>query len=142
MLTKEERSKIVRRNRRRSYDSEKAAEHLFKARRVGTMGGEDAFNRTFSIETKSFQSPPKALQDWMEQAQRNCPENRMPMVYLHKMRQKRDEDWVIMKVGDFKKVFEKLLELSDPEGPVQKDKMVLGEKYKRMVREHYDALVK
>jgi len=114
MITKDERRKINKRNKGRSYSTEKAAENLFCSERVGTMGHEDNYNRIFSIETKTSQDPPKSIQSWMDQAIKNCGEGKVPLVYLHKLSQTRDKDWVVMQVGDFRRVFEKLLELSDP----------------------------
>ena len=103
-------SRVAKRNRERAYRTEKAAEVLFKSRRVGTMGREDNFNLLFSIEAKDRQNPPKTIIKWIEQAEANCPEGRIPMVYLHKTNQRRERDWVIMRVKDFKAAFDKLLE--------------------------------
>lgn len=114
MLSKEERKKINRRNRNRSYSSEKAAELLFRAKRISILGGEDLEHLLFSVEVKSRQLPPKWLEDWMTQAEDNCPENRVPLVYMHEISKRRDEDLVFMRVKDFRKVFQRLLELGDP----------------------------
>ena len=114
MLTKKQKSRIAKRNRERSYSNEKAAEQLFHGFRIGTMGKEDVMHNTFSVEAKTYQDPPKSIQSWMGQAIRNAPENRVPIVYLHKLRQRREQDWVIMRVCDFLEMFAKILEEGDP----------------------------
>lgn len=100
---------IARKNRARGKRNEKAIADLLKGRRLGTMGAVDVLTNKYAIEAKSFidKSIPKWFKHIWEQAERHAKtEKKTPLAIIHKHRQKRSKDWVILRVEDFLQLLE------------------------------------
>ena len=89
----------ARRNRDRGKDNERELARRLGGRRMGTMGAEDVSTKMFSVEAKSRVRFSGTA--FMEQAIRNCPEDRVPIVVVHIYNQRRDNDLVIIRIKDF-----------------------------------------
>ena len=85
-------------------------------RRVAQMiGGErtakhglaspDAGNEWLSVECKFRRALPKWLHQAMAQAVRNAPSGRLPIVWLHERYKKKEDDFVVIRAGDFQEWF-------------------------------------
>lgn len=93
---------IARRNRRRGKRVQKRIAKEMDARNVGIFGGEDAEHPIFSIEAKSK----KVFSGikFIEQAEKNCPEGKIPIVVLHMVGKSYDKDIVMIRINDFKRL--------------------------------------
>ena len=87
------------RNRKRGRKYEKELAERFQGLRQGLYGGEDVAAGPWSIEAKTRKK--FTGQAMMEQAIRNCPEGKCPIVVLHIIAQRHSEDIVMMRLGDF-----------------------------------------
>jgi hypothetical protein len=86
-------------NRDRGKATERATAQALNGKRVGIMGGEDVQAGLFSVECKSRAR--FVAQGWMEQAKRNCPPGRVPMVVAHIHGQRRANDLVMVRMSDW-----------------------------------------
>lgn len=70
---------------------------------VGTLGGEDGKHPIFSAELKKC----KAFRGnaFMEQAIRNCPNEKVPMVVVHTTGRNHNDDLVIIRLRDFEDLY-------------------------------------
>jgi len=78
----------------------------YKADRKGIFGGEDVSMGLFSIEAKSRKKC--VVTGWFEQAERNCPDDKTPLVDLHIHGQRRGNDIVMLRLRDFEDLFGRL----------------------------------
>jgi len=94
---------MSKKNRDRGKRHERAIAKLIGGRRVGILGKHDVEDHKgkFSVECKSREVLPKWFQKMWEQAERNCPEMLVPLLVIHKLNQRYEDDWVIMKMKDF-----------------------------------------
>lgn len=86
-------------NRQRGKNTERAIAKRVKGKRIGILGQEDVQHPLFSIEVKSrvrFAGEP-----FMQQAARNCPEGKTPLVIVHINGRHHDNDLVTMRLKDF-----------------------------------------
>lgn len=90
---------IARRNRGRGKRNEKALADRLGGKREGIFGGEDISMGLFSVEAKSRKQ--FVGQGFMEQAERNCPKGKVPLVIVHILNQRRSNDLVMMRLSDF-----------------------------------------
>lgn len=88
-------------NRRRGKDTERALAQRLGGKRVGILQGEDIEHPTFSIECKEREKLPVFLTKAYQQAVNNCPEWKIPIVVLHQLSNKHDDDLVIIKLREF-----------------------------------------
>lgn len=90
-------------NRNRGKAAERAVAAALGGKRVGTMGGEDVhLDGPYSCEVKSRQA--FVASSWMDQATRNAPEGKTPLVVVHVHGKRHAEDLVILRLEDWKKV--------------------------------------
>ncbi len=90
---------IAKKNRQRGKRNEKVLSKLLGMDRVGIFGGEDAKDERFSAE---FKSRKKFVgMKWMEQTVKNCPEGKIPIVVVHVMNQRRQNDIVMIRLKDW-----------------------------------------
>ena len=61
----------------------------------------DVSTKLLSVEVKEKQELPKWLIDAMSQAVRNCEENKIPVVILHRKGDEHRFDYLIIRLGDF-----------------------------------------
>ncbi|MBU0977326.1 MAG: hypothetical protein KKD18_02840, partial [Nanoarchaeota archaeon] len=79
---------------------EKQVASMLDGIKQGLYGGEDVSAGPWSIEAKTRK---KFVGDkWMEQAVKNCPEGKVPIVIEHTNGQRHSNDLVMMRLGDFK----------------------------------------
>lgn len=101
-------------NRNRGKGSECAVAKALGGKRVGTMGGEDIhLDGPWSVEVKSRAAFVAA--DWMDQAVRNAPTGKTPLVVVHVRGKRHDKDLVIVRLADWQgQVSARIV---TPEGP-------------------------
>ena len=87
------------RNRRRGKNCERQIAKRLGGRRMGILGKHDVECGPFSGEVKSRKKC--VLTGWMEQSRRNCPEGRTPIVIVHIVGTRYDDDLVCMKMSDW-----------------------------------------
>jgi hypothetical protein len=92
-------------NKVRAYHMEKEYEACFQGVRMGTLGKVDVHSDIFSIECKERQDLKglKKLYNWWYQAEKYAGKKR-PLLAIHILNTKYDNDLVIMKRSDFLKV--------------------------------------
>lgn len=93
------------RQRQRGNAVERAVAKRLDGERVGHLGGEDVSTSAFSVECKERASLPIWLTDAMAQAVRHCPEGKLPMVVLHALGARHDNDLVVIRLRDFEDWF-------------------------------------
>ncbi len=71
--------------------------------RVGNRGTntEDVEHPTLSIECKHRKELPGWLKDAIAQAHTNAPAGKLPIVVLHELGQRSDNDMVVLRLADF-----------------------------------------
>lgn len=95
-------------NRERGKRVQKAVATKLNALDIGILGGEDAITKEISLEIKSRNT--FVGKGWMEQAEKNASNGRIPIVVVHITKENHNKDMVIMRIP----VFEKLLKLLEP----------------------------
>lgn len=81
-------------NRQRGKNTERSLAKLLNAQRIGIMGKEDLSHPVFSYEVKSRKS--FVALPWLEQAERNCPEGKTPVLVVHVNGKNHQKDCVIL----------------------------------------------
>lgn len=87
-------------NRKRGKSVERQVAKKLNGRRTGILGKDDVEAGQFSVEVKSRQK--FVALSWMEQAVKNCPANKIPIVCVHITGKRYDGDLVIIRLKDFK----------------------------------------
>ena len=96
---REKKIKTVKGNRKRGRRNEKVLAEKLGFDLKGLYGGEDASSKSFSAE---FKDRKKFIgSGWMDQAVSNCPQGKTPVVVIHITHQRRMNDLVMMRVGDW-----------------------------------------
>ncbi len=92
---------------RKGYVAEKKVADLVGGKRVGILGKEDISDPkgVFSYEVKMRKKLPKFLKDCYEQARKNCPATKHPVVVLKEKNKRYDDALVVMRFKNFKSVF-------------------------------------
>ena len=91
--------KTVIRNKRQGRHVQSVLAKRLGGKNVGTLGTEDISHEIFSIETKS--KTKFVGQTFMNQAVRNSPKDKIPMVIVHILNQKHDTDLVMLRMKDW-----------------------------------------
>ena len=87
-------------NRNRGKAAERAVASALGGIRIGTMGAEDVHvDGPFSAEVKSRGA--FVACDWMDQAIRNAPTGKTPLVVVHVRGKRHDKDLVIIRLSDW-----------------------------------------
>jgi len=102
---------IARGNRNRGKRNEKVLADRLGGKREGIFGGEDISMSLFSVEAKERKK--FVGQGFMEQAVRNCPEGKVPLVVVHILNQRRSNDLVMLRMSDFEDYYGKVEESED-----------------------------
>lgn len=87
------------RNRNRGKRTEKAIAKITGGKRLGILGRDDVQAGAFSIEVKDRVSFVGAT--FMQQAIRNCPEGKTPLVIVHQTGSRHTDDIVLMRLADW-----------------------------------------
>jgi hypothetical protein len=87
-------------NRDRGKAAERAVANLLGGKRIGTMSGEDVhFDGPWSAEVKSRAAFVACA--WVDQAVRNAPPGKTPLVVVHVRGKRHGEDLVILRLADW-----------------------------------------
>jgi hypothetical protein len=87
-------------NRERGKAAERAVAWILGGKRTGTMGGEDVhMDGPFSVEVKSRGA--FVACDWLDQAVRNAPDGKTPLLVVHVRGKRHSEDLVILRLADW-----------------------------------------
>lgn len=60
----------------------------------------------FSIEAKCRSRLPQTILNWYQQARRAAPRGKIPMVVLHELNARYEDDLVVLRAGDLKALLE------------------------------------
>ena len=86
-------------NRLRGKRNERALARRLCGERIGIMGGEDIRYGMFSVETKSRQT--FSIRKYLDQAIRNAPQGKIPLLILHEHHSRRGNDMVVIRLSDW-----------------------------------------
>jgi hypothetical protein len=86
-------------NRQRGKNTERAIAKIMGGKRIGVLCGEDIQHETWSIEVKNREK--STAHNFMNQAIRNCPQGKTPLVIIHKHKDIHGNDLVCMRLSDF-----------------------------------------
>jgi hypothetical protein len=95
-------------NRDRGKRTEQAIAERLQGTRKGIMGGHDVDAGPFAVEVKDRES--FAGSTFMQQAIRNCPNDKTPLVIVHTHGKRHDTDLVMIRLADWQDWFGKLAE--------------------------------
>jgi hypothetical protein len=101
-----DKKELANKNRKRGHRQQNRVAKLTGGVNVGGLGGEDIshcekiFNNKVSIETKALQrfSGKKIL----DQAIKNCPEDKIPVAWIHINNQRVENDIIMVRLKDLK----------------------------------------
>ena len=68
----------------------------------GSGAHSDVSTPILSIEVKERESYPQWLEDAVIEAVANCEDSKLPVVVLHKKNRRLDDDWLIIRLKDYK----------------------------------------
>lgn len=93
---------IPNRNRQRGKATEKRIAKDLGGQRLGLFGGVDVVcqDAPWGIEIKSRKSC--VVTGWMEQAVRNCPNGKTPLLVVHIAGKRYSGDFVVMRMSDWR----------------------------------------
>ena len=76
-------------------------------KRTGPSGraGPDVTSSWLAVEVKTRRRLPAWLLDALQQARAGCSETRLPLVILHQVGSRHDDDLVLLSLGDFESWF-------------------------------------
>jgi calcineurin-like phosphoesterase family protein len=92
---------MSQKNRQRGKRTERKIAELLNGRRLGVLGKHDVESELFGVEVKSREKLPKWFVDFWKQTIANCPKDKTPLLVIHKLNQRYDDDWVVIKMKDF-----------------------------------------
>ena len=102
----EEQRKRVNRNKAQGRKVQSKFAKMLGGKSVGTIEGQDIEHSLFSGETKHRK---KFIGNtFMDQAVKNCPEGKTPLVIIHTLNQRFKNSLVMMKYSDWEEWFGKL----------------------------------
>lgn len=88
-------------NRQRGKAAERYVAKTLGGTRIGLMGGEDVhMDGPWSVEVKSRKA--FVACEWVDQAVRNAPKGKTPIVIVHVHGQRHDKDLVLIRLSDWK----------------------------------------
>jgi hypothetical protein len=98
-------SKRNRRNRVRGKRNQRALKRFLgdRAEDRGILGGADVVHdQHFYIEAKELKKIPSGFMKFWLQATYHCPNGRVPCVQIHELNKRHEDDFVFMRLEDFK----------------------------------------
>jgi len=96
-------------NRRRGKDYERWLARHLGGKRIGILGREDVEFPLISAEAKERKKIPAFICHCLNQAQANS-DGKIPVVFLHELSKEHDDDVVIMRLVDWRKMYRKFKE--------------------------------
>ena len=97
---------LASKNRERGKRNEAALAKILNGKRIGLLGMEDIEHHRFSFEVKSYQR--YAGGRVMEQAERNAPEDKIPIAIVHEKNKRHNGDLVLMRLNTFLELTEEV----------------------------------
>lgn len=97
-----DKAEVARKNRKRGKRVQKKVNDRLGADNVGTLGGEDGKNSKFSVEVKGLKK--FVGEKYMLQAENNNVRKVIPIVVVHIVGSKYENDLVMIRFKDFKKL--------------------------------------
>ena len=97
-----DKAEIARQNRKRGSRVQKKINNKFGAENVGIFGNEDGRHPDFSLETKGLKK--FVGSKFMEQCEANNTRKVTPIVIVHIIGSKYENDLVMLRMKDFKKL--------------------------------------
>ena len=97
-MTEEQRKQVLR-NKRQGRKVQTVIAKRIGGKSVGTIEGQDIEHSIFSIETKHRKS--FVGNKFMEQAVKNCPEGKVPLVVVHELNQRFNKSLVMLRMSDW-----------------------------------------
>jgi len=96
-------------NRRRGKDTQKALAKLLRCKDVGTLGKYDLINQLFCVEAKERKQ--FVAEKWWYQVTDHMKKdpfvkNQIPIVGVHILGKRHDNDFIIIQVKDFLRILE------------------------------------
>lgn len=86
--------------------TERAIAKMLQGKRTGQYGGPDVMvGDWLRVEAKHRKALPGWIKDAMAQSARNAGETQLPIVVLHEHGGRHSDDMVMIRLGDFKKLF-------------------------------------
>jgi hypothetical protein len=98
----QDKAEIARHNRKRGKRVQKKINTEFGAENVGIFGGEDGKHDKFSVEAKGLKKFSGIK--FIEQAERNNTRKVTPIVIVHIIGTRYDNDIIMLRIKDFKKL--------------------------------------
>ena len=89
-------------NRKRGKATERNIAKRVGGVRVGLLGNEDINHPEFSIEVKDRKKFTGVK--YLEQAERNCPDGKIPIAIVHVTRQCHGRDVVLVRLNDWQRL--------------------------------------
>ena len=99
MNESKEKNRIAKRNRKRGKNTERAIATILGVKPMGILGDMDIIWNGFSIEVKD-----RARVRWrkyMDQSVRNCPPDKIPLLWVHEHNTNHKNDLVCMLARDW-----------------------------------------
>jgi hypothetical protein len=98
-VSNREKGETAKRNRRQGKSVEKVVAKLLNGTRLGIFGKTDVMAGPWATEVKHRK---KFIgETFMRQAEKNCPEGKVPLVIVHELYQRFDSSLVIIRLKDF-----------------------------------------
>lgn len=97
---------IVTRNKRQGKHVQKILVERLGGKNVGTIEGQDGEHEHFSIEIKHRA---KFIGEaFMLQAEKNCPEGKIPLLVVHSKGKNHNDDLVLIRLKEWEKIYGKI----------------------------------
>jgi len=117
-MDREKKARIARQNKRRSKQDQTKSAQMMGMENVAGLAGEDARSHCFSGEWKCLKR--FAGEKYLEQAEKNCPEGKIPLVKVHIVGERREDDILMFRFRHWQKVCRPEL-YSPPREPSRKE---------------------
>lgn len=101
-MNKKQKGALARRNKRRGSSNQVKMAQMVGAENTGAGGGCDGLAPPFAWEFKSREK--SVAHNFMDQAIKNAPKDKVPAVMIHKNGDRRENDIICIRYKDWKKV--------------------------------------
>ena len=91
--------------RQRGNAHERAVASRLGTTRTGQYGGVDVPTEAFAVECKERQAIPLWLHDAVDQAIKHARPGQLPLVWLHQLGKRHDNDYVVIRAKEFQEWF-------------------------------------
>jgi len=98
----EKKRKTANRNKARGKKYQTTVAGMTGGKNIGSLGGEDVMHNQYSIEAKTRKK--FVAENWMQQAEKNNSDDKVPIVFVHVVGKRHDSDLVLMRYKDWVKL--------------------------------------